>query len=187
MKAWVKQGREVAYCVEDVIDKYMVEACAAQHRDQQRGLMGSLLYSICSLVSKLKPRHEIVSGIQDIMARLQEINDRSERSRFISSEHVTSSSNATTVLLHDPREESLFIEEGELVGIESPRDYLILYLVGGASQRTMISLVGMGGIGKTTLAKKVYDNHKVKKHFGCRTWITVSQSYDKEEHTKETL
>nr|TKS05046.1 hypothetical protein D5086_0000137400 [Populus alba] len=111
VKAWVKQGREVAYCVEDVIDKYMVEACAAQHRDQQRGLMGSVLYSICSLVSKLKPRHEIVSGIQDIMARLQEINDRSERFRFISSEHVTSSSNWTTVLLHDHREESLFIEE----------------------------------------------------------------------------
>jgi disease resistance protein RPM1 len=97
VKAWVKQGREVAYCIEDVIDTYMVEACAAQHRDQQRGLMGSILYSICSLVSKLKPRHEIVSGIQDIMARLQEIKDRSERFRFISSEHVTSSSNATTV------------------------------------------------------------------------------------------
>jgi disease resistance protein RPM1 len=89
--------------------------------------------------------------------------------------------------LHDPREESLFIEEGELVGIESPRDDLILYLVGGASQRTMISLVGMGGIGKTTLAKKVHDNHEEKKHFGCRAWVTVSQSYDKEEHTKETL
>ncbi|XP_061982202.1 putative disease resistance protein At1g50180 [Populus nigra] len=133
VKAWVKQVREVAYCIEDVIDTYMVEACAAQHRDQQRGLMGSILYSICSLVSKLKPRHEMVSGIQDIIARLQEMKDRSERFRFISSEHVTSSCNATTVLLHDPREESLFIEEG-----------------------------------KTTLAKKVYDNHKVKKHFGCQ-------------------
>ncbi|XP_059436691.1 disease resistance protein RPM1-like [Corylus avellana] len=36
----------------------------------------------------------------------------------------------------------------------------------------------MGGIGKTTLAKKVYENELVKGHFDCRVWITVSQSYN---------
>jgi len=79
---------------------------------------------------------------------------------------------------HDPRVGSLFIEEGEVVGIESTRDELVSWLVGRTTRRSVISVVGMGGIGKTTLAKKVYENDSVKGHFDCRVWITVSQSYN---------
>ena len=44
------------------------------------------------------------------------------------------------------------------MGIESPTGELINWLVEGAVERTMISAVGTGGLGKTILAKKVYDN-----------------------------
>jgi disease resistance protein RPM1 len=73
---------------------------------------------------------------------------------------------------------SLFIEEDEVVGIESTRDELVSWLVGEVSKHSVISVVGMGGIGKTTLTKKVYENESVKGHFDCRVWITVSQSYN---------
>jgi len=39
-------------------------------------------------------------------------------------------------------------------------------------------VVGMGGQGKTTLTKKVFDNNKVVEHFDYRVWITVSHSYN---------
>ena len=48
----------------------------------------------------------------------------------------------------------------------------------------MISLVGEGGIGKTTLPKKVYDDDVVKGHFDCYAWIVVSQSYNIQEVLK---
>ncbi|CAK9137413.1 unnamed protein product [Ilex paraguariensis] len=42
---------------------------------------------------------------------------------------------------------------------------------------TVISVVGMGGSGKTTLVSKAYNSRIVKRHFNCHAWITVSQKY----------
>uniref|UniRef100_A0A0V0H640 Putative ovule protein n=1 Tax=Solanum chacoense TaxID=4108 RepID=A0A0V0H640_SOLCH len=45
----------------------------------------------------------------------------------------------------------------------------------------------MGGVGKTTLAKSVYNDEKVKEHFGLKAWICVSEPYDAVRITKELL
>ncbi|EXB54754.1 Disease resistance protein RPM1 [Morus notabilis] len=74
---------------------------------------------------------------------------------------------------------SLCIEKDELVGIDATSKELVDKLVKESSNKRMIiSLVGEGGIGKTTLAKNAYDNEVVEAHFDCRAWITVSQSCD---------
>ena len=69
---------------------------------------------------------------------------------------------------------SLFIDDANVVGIESPRDELIGWLVKGQFHRTMVSVEGMGGLGKTTLANKVYDHQMVRGHSDCHAWIAVS-------------
>ncbi|KAH0716400.1 hypothetical protein KY284_009305 [Solanum tuberosum] len=45
----------------------------------------------------------------------------------------------------------------------------------------------MGGLGKTTLAKAVYNNERVKNHFGLKAWFCVSESYDAFRITKGLL
>ncbi|PON86701.1 NB-ARC domain, LRR domain containing protein [Trema orientale] len=58
-------------------------------------------------------------------------------------------------------------------------------LTGGEARRSVISVVGAVGIGKTTLAKKVYDGTVlVERRFDCRAWITVSQTYNMKELLK---
>ncbi|WJX31539.1 hypothetical protein P8452_19959 [Trifolium repens] len=73
---------------------------------------------------------------------------------------------------------ALYIEDAEIVGFQAPKNRLTDWLVEGRAERTVISVVGMGRQGKTTLAKKVFDSKEVRGHFECRVWITVSQSYN---------
>ena len=51
----------------------------------------------------------------------------------------------------------------------------------------MICIVGMGSIGKTTLAQLLYNNDQVKEHFNLKAWVCVSTEFLLLEVTKSIL
>ncbi|KAL7163669.1 hypothetical protein ACSBR2_039731 [Camellia fascicularis] len=183
VKIWVKQVRQVAYRIQDVIDENILLVFPKQPR-----LFGSLR-KVTRTITKLKPRHQIASQIQDTKNTIREIKEGADRYAFSTSSSTEHTSTSTKDNMWcDPRLASLFIGDDEVVGIESPKSELISRLVDkNQSQRAVISLVGMGGIGKTILAKKVYDSQEMAAHFNCKAWITVSQSYKLEELLKTMI
>ncbi|KAM4071242.1 hypothetical protein ACB094_11G047400 [Castanea mollissima] len=182
IKTWVKQVREEAFHIEVAIDRYLLHMAQQSH---QRGFTG-FLHKIIRLPKSLKPRHNIASEIQEIKASVQKIEERSEKYSFKSTSQG-SSSGAQYIRWNDPRKDSLYLEDADVVGIEAPRDELINWLVEGPSHCIEISVVGMGGLGKTTLVKKVYDHQIVRGHFDCHAWILVSQSYNIEDLLKSII
>ena len=176
VKTWVKQVREVAFRIDVATDQYLVQV--ALHDPHRRGFRG-LFQKTTHLLKTLKPRHEIAAEIQKIKASIQKIKERSERYGFQSTDQG-SSSGSQSVMWVDPRKDSFYLDDTDVVGIETHRDKLIGWLVKGRSHRTVLSVVGMGGLGKTTLVKKVYDHRRVQGHFDCHAWIPVSQSYNVE-------
>ncbi|KAL0421808.1 UNVERIFIED_CONTAM: putative late blight resistance proteinR1A-4 [Sesamum latifolium] len=60
--------------------------------------------------------------------------------------------------------------DGDLVEIKTR-------MIGTSSNLEVVSIVGMGGIGKTTLARQVYDDRYIDSHFDIRAWVVVSQEY----------
>lgn len=67
-----------------------------------------------------------------------------------------------------------FVDNNALVGIDYLRKDLGRESIHGESNRTAISVVGMGGVARTTLAKKVADEQIATGHFDCHACITVS-------------
>ncbi|XP_073126399.1 putative disease resistance RPP13-like protein 3 [Henckelia pumila] len=68
-----------------------------------------------------------------------------------------------------------------MVGFDDDLIQIMETLTGDESNLQILSIVGMGGIGKTTLAKNVFGNPLIVHHFDRRAWVTISQQYSVHE------
>lgn len=173
VKAWVEDLREVAFKMEDVVDEYLRHMTLQRPNRHQ---FISFLTKIACFVPKLIPQHHIAVEIRKIGVTVGSIKARSDRYGFTSLPHT---STGTARKRHDPRKASLFLKETEVIGLESQIQELIDVLESPSLEQVVSSVVGMGGLGKTTLVKQVYD--RVKGRFDCHAWIAVSEPYKLED------
>ena len=171
-KVWLKQLREEADHIEDIVDEYIHHLGTKPHRPVRKFF--HFACKTCHFAKSMKPRYDIATEIRYIKESLLEIKERGQRYGLKPFEQGSSSNKMTNVdELIGPQLGSLYIEDDDLVGIDSTSKELIKSLVEGPPTRMVISLVGEGGIGKTTLARKVYSNDVVKEHFDYHAQITV--------------
>ncbi|KAL3006958.1 hypothetical protein AAZX31_08G308100 [Glycine max] len=169
LKAKVKQLVETSFCMEDIVDEYII------HQERQLGDdpgCASLPCKAIDFVKTTASRLQFAYMNQDVKSEFRGIK---ERNKTEDCSQIQSSGGPQNITFDNLRMAPLFLKEAEVVGFDSPRDTLERWLKEGREKLTVVSVVGMGGLGKTTLAKKVFD--KVQTHFTRHVWITVSQSY----------
>ncbi|XP_012703800.1 disease resistance protein RPP13 [Setaria italica] len=167
--------REMSYDIEDNIDTYIVQ-CKRRKRKRKTDEQHSFKEAIDRILEWLwQPmiRRKIATEIREIKSRVIEVHKR--RRMYEVSLGVDK---PVTV---DPRLFAQYTEVKELVGIDEARDELInKILIEGnevpLKQGRIVSIVGFGGLGKTTLANAVYK--KIRAQFDCYAFVSVSQIPD---------
>uniref|UniRef100_A0A0E0R6W9 NB-ARC domain-containing protein n=1 Tax=Oryza rufipogon TaxID=4529 RepID=A0A0E0R6W9_ORYRU len=172
VKEWRDQIRELSYDIEDRIDYFMFQVDGDAHR--RESMKGFLQKSIRQL-RMLRARDKMADQIIKLKARVDMASERRKRYNF--DETLSSSIGVVPI---DPRLPALYVEEENLVGIDTPRVELIRFLTEGddklLQKLQVVSIVGIGGLGKTTLARQVYG--KISGQFDCQAFVSVSQKPD---------
>ncbi|KAB2608218.1 disease resistance protein RGA2-like [Pyrus ussuriensis x Pyrus communis] len=191
LRSWVRQLKDVFLDAEDLLDEF---ECEALQRQVVRG--SDTTTKVRRFFSRSNPvafRLRVGHEIKDIRERLHELKDdknfadlRTVHHHPHLGEHVRENRNTT----HS------FVRASEVIGRETEKIKVVDLLMiqgddrqGGDNGRnvSVIPLVGLGGLGKTTLAKLVYNDLRVVGSFDLRMWQHVSVDFDIHRLAKEIL
>jgi hypothetical protein len=185
MKDWMKQIRDMAYDCEDCIDDFAHRLPNEPVSDFTCSWIVMGIYELWTWW----PRREIASKIVDLKVRAQQIAERRSRYGVNNPGHNTSNRPGVRAATYDIAEHQVaarqLIGMKEPVGVATDMEKLEKWLTKTDPERAVLSIVGFGGVGKTTIATALY--RKVRNEFECRASVTVSQNYDQDAVMRSIL
>ncbi|ESR52179.1 hypothetical protein CICLE_v10030529mg [Citrus x clementina] len=182
VRMWLDELRDVADDAEDVLDEFSteilrcrLEAERQENRNPLNGMFSHLnVFFNLQLACKIKSVTERLGDIVKQKAELGLRDDTLERPIGLFRRIPTTS-----------------LVDDRIYGREEDADKLIDFLLKDVEATDdgmcVIPLVGMGGVGKTTLAQVVYKDEKVNDHFELKAWAFVSDEFDLVKVTKAIL
>ncbi|XP_026377552.1 putative disease resistance protein RGA3 [Papaver somniferum] len=173
-----------AWGVKDELKKFQetLELIAAKTSDAEamrRSEKNSKVKDFFSSSNQVAFRFKMAHKIKDVNKRFNQISSDMKKSGF---ESTSLYDDQTAEIRNNRLTASFFGEDLKVVGRENDKSEIIKLLNSSAvnsnqeEKVSVISLVGMGGLGKTTLAQSVYSS--VENHFRKRLWVCVSDEFD---------
>ncbi|XP_077237330.1 putative disease resistance protein RGA3 [Tasmannia lanceolata] len=187
VRNWLLKLKDVAYDADDVLDEFTAEGLRlkveAKTRTRKRKWCNPVTNSPLSFLGWNPNTFErnMRNKIKEITDRLDEI--AKERHAL----HLREGDGGRRPEFKVRLQTSSLIDHSHVFGRDDDKKKLIEYLVPKESTEkgvSVIAIVGMGGLGKTTLAQLVYNDEAVVNHFELRMWVCVSDDFDVKRLTR---
>ncbi|CDP08103.1 unnamed protein product [Coffea canephora] len=170
---WLRGLQDVSSKADDLLDEFAYEVLRSKLKKRKQDQVRSFFFCSCPLGFRFKFAHKI----KNMNLSIEKVYQEAERIGLRPVEIVNMSNNprsdrsSTT----DP-----FVDDSSIVGRSEEVNKVVNLLTSSekdGNKLSVIGIVGMAGLGKTTIAQLVYKNEKVLRHFDHKLWIHVSKDF----------
>ncbi|XP_031256136.1 disease resistance protein RPP13-like [Pistacia vera] len=196
IRQWVSDIRDIAFDCEDVLDEFMikvrdeeiasdiVKGGEGQSSKRKRGLLPTFKKSVAKSSRKGKEKvtvYNIGKEIETLKKKLSVVSQRRQEYGLENINVKREGESPAFCRLKQLRKTNSFSFEENVVGYKDETGELLGKLLDDEPRRYVISIWGTGGLGKTTLAGKLYNNSAIIQKFSCSAWVSVSQDYNTQD------
>ncbi|KAL3507733.1 hypothetical protein ACH5RR_033115 [Cinchona calisaya] len=168
VRNYVREIRRLAYRTENVLDKFAIQV---ESRREGRGIGKAIKRSACILCEGIA-LHKVGTEIANIKANVNSLTTNLQTSGVM--EMSIGEQNQLLLRQTYPHE----VEE-YFVGMKDDIKQLVSFITNEETRsHRVISIYGMGGLGKTTIARKIYNHVDVQRAFKAFAWVSVTQQYN---------
>nr|CBW30237.1 Disease resistance protein (CC-NBS-LRR) [Musa balbisiana] len=171
---WLMELKDVMFDADDLLDECRMEAQKWTPRESDPKPSTSCGFPFFACFREVKFRHEVGVNMKVLNDRLEEISARRSKLQL----HVSAAEPRVV-----PRVSRITspVMESDMVGerLEEDSKALVEQLTKQDPSKNVVvlAIVGIGGIGKTTFAQKVFNDGKIKASFRTTIWVCVSQEF----------
>ncbi|CAL1409547.1 unnamed protein product [Linum trigynum] len=174
LRLWLRELREAAYDAEDLLDDFSTDVLRRQGIVNAGDRISKEVLDFFSSSNQLAYRSRICHGILDLREKLDGICER--RNLFQLEERSAADADAK----RKGREQTHSDVPEVVVGREADKERIVELLLScdDHNRVSVVPIVGIGGLGKTTLAQLAYNDERVDSHFEVKVWVCISENFD---------
>ncbi|XP_020240088.2 putative disease resistance RPP13-like protein 1 [Cajanus cajan] len=179
VRMWLVDLKDVAFDAEDILDKFATEVLKKRLESISQSQVQTTFTRVCNLIpTSLNPSNLMFDV--EIELKIKAITERLET--LANERHELGLSEVAARCSFKINETSSTVNESYIYGRDKDKDKIIQLLMENrpshGDEVLVIPIVGMPGIGKTTLAQVVFNDDKVNTHFELKAWVSIPDDFD---------